>query len=38
MCENIRSVSTERLIERWGTLAPATTADVEDRLRILLQL
>lgn len=37
-CEDIRSVSTERLVERWGLLTPSTMALVEDRLRILLQL
>ena len=37
-CEDIRSVSTERLIERWGALSARTMAAVEDRLRVLLQL
>lgn len=37
-CENVRSVATERLIERWGSLSPPTMALVEDRLRILLDL
>ncbi len=37
-CEDIRSVSTARLIDCWGQLAPATMALVEDRLRILLGL
>ena len=36
--EDIRSVSTERLIKRWGEVSPATLAAVEDRLRILLEL
>ena len=37
-CEDIRSVSKERFVERWGAIAPATLALVEDRLRILLGL
>jgi mRNA interferase MazF len=37
-CEDIRSVSTERLVVRWRTLSARTMAAVEDRLRILLQL
>jgi mRNA interferase MazF len=38
LCEAIRSISTDRLIRRWGAVAPATLATVEDRLRILLRL
>ncbi len=38
MCENLRSVSKQRLIRRFGTLTPATMRAVEDRLRILLDL
>lgn len=37
-CEDIRSVSEERLSERWGEVSEAAMRDVEDRLRILLQL
>lgn len=37
-CEDLRSVSKERCVERWGALAPATLAQLEDRLRILLGL
>jgi mRNA interferase MazF len=37
-CEDIRSISMERLIEQWGMLSAATMAVVEDRLRILLRL
>lgn len=37
-CDAIRSVSIERLRERWGVVSPATLAAVEDRLRILLAL
>lgn len=37
-CEDIRSVSTERLIQRWGSLSAPRMAAIEDRLRILLGL
>lgn len=37
-CEDIRSVSTERLVDRWGILTTATMDAVADRLRVLLQL
>ncbi len=38
-CEDIRSVSKERLATRWGAVpSPDTMAAVEDRLRILLDL
>jgi len=36
--EDVRSISTERLIEYWGMLSAPTMAIVEDRLRILLRL
>jgi len=38
MCEAVRSVTTERLMRRWGSVEQATIAAVEDRLRILLEL
>ncbi len=38
MCEAVRSVSKERLISNWGTLSRAAMAEVEDRLRVLLDL
>ena len=38
LCEAIRSVSKERLISRWGMLSQEVMAEVEDRLRILLDL
>ena len=38
LCEAIRSISSDRLIQRWGAVAPPTLAKVEDRLRILLRL
>jgi len=37
-CEDIRSVSKERLVERLGRVSRNTLAAVEDRLRILLDL
>jgi len=38
MCEAVRSISTERLVRRWGIVEQTTIAAVEDRLRILLEL
>ncbi len=38
MCEAVRSVSKERLAQRWGTVSAATLDEVEDRLRILFDL
>ena len=37
-CEDIRSVSTERLISRLGSVSSNIMAEVEDRLYILLGL
>ncbi|WOB43436.1 type II toxin-antitoxin system PemK/MazF family toxin [Thermoleptolyngbya oregonensis NK1-22] len=37
-CEDIRSISVDRLEERWGMVLPETLAAVEDRLRILMGL
>lgn len=37
-CEDVRSVSTERLVTRWGLVMPPTLAAIEDRLRILMGL
>lgn len=37
-CEDIRSVAVERLARRWGAVSAATLAEVEDRVRILLEL
>ncbi len=38
LCEAVRSVSVDRLVERWGAVDRQTMAAVEDRLRILLRL
>ncbi len=38
LCEAVRSMSVERLVERWGEVDRQTMAAVEDRLRILLRL
>ncbi len=38
LCDHIRSVATERLVRRLGTVSTATLTQVEDRLRILLGL
>ncbi|MDO9534723.1 MAG: type II toxin-antitoxin system PemK/MazF family toxin [Bacillota bacterium] len=37
-CEDVRSLSLERLIERWGTVSSESLALVEDRLRMLIGL
>jgi mRNA interferase MazF len=37
-CEDIRSIAKERLLKRVGRISPKTFTDVEDRLRILLDL
>ena len=37
-CEDVRSVAKERLSQRLGTVSSATLLDVEDHLRILLDL
>jgi mRNA interferase MazF len=38
MCEAIRSVSKDRLMKRWGVMSEAVRQQIEDRLRILLDL
>ena len=37
-CEDIRSVSKERLLQRWEAVSTRTLETVEDRLRVLLDL
>ena len=37
-CEDVRSVSTERLLKRLGGVDAATLVVVEDKLRILMGL
>ena len=37
-CEDVRSISVERLEKRWGTVSPEILTLVEDRLRILMGL
>ena len=37
-CEDLRSASRDRLAKRLGAVGAATLAEVEDRLRILLEL
>ena len=37
-CEDVRSVAKERLVSRWGTVSSTTVEEVEDRMRILLDL
>lgn len=38
LCEAIRSISTDRLVAKWGAIHARTMAQVEDCLRILLRL
>ncbi|SIO66271.1 mRNA interferase MazF [Singulisphaera sp. GP187] len=38
MCEAVRSVSKERLTQRWGAVSGQTLAAVEERLRFLMGL
>lgn len=38
ICEAIRSISNDRLVERWGRLGGKSLARMEDVLRILLRL
>jgi mRNA interferase MazF len=37
-CEDVRSISTERLSQKWGVVSSTTMNEVEDRLRILFGL
>ena len=37
-CEDVRSISTARLLKRFGKVTPRTMDAVDDRLRILLGL
>lgn len=38
LCGQVRAISHDRLLRRWGDVVPATLAAVESTLRILLQL
>lgn len=38
MCEAVRSVSHDRMVQRWGAVSATTLDEVEDRLRILFDL
>ena len=38
LIDAIRSISKERLVERWGAVSPETMTEVEDRVRALLGL
>ena len=38
LCEAVRSISIERLLERWGPVSSTTMRRVEDALRILMRL
>lgn len=38
MCEHLRSISTDRLVARWGEAHEETLTEVADRLRMLLDV
>ncbi len=38
LCEAIRSISSERLVRRWGPVTDETMTRVEDILRVLIGL
>jgi mRNA interferase MazF len=38
MCEAIRTISKERLLEYWGKVSPSTIKEVDDRVKVLLAL
>lgn len=38
LCEAVRSISKDRLIDRWGSVPLPTMTEVEDRLRVLMGL
>lgn len=38
LVEQIHAADRGRLVERWGQLSPATMREIEDRLRIVLDL
>jgi mRNA interferase MazF len=38
LCEAVRSINKDRLVQRWGAVGPETMREIEDRLRILLGL
>lgn len=38
ICDQVRTVSVERLTKRFGTISPAVLAEVERRLKFLLDL
>ena len=37
-CEDVRSISVERLDKKWGIVSETTMSMIEERLRILLGL
>ena len=38
LCDQVRSVSRGRLLNRWGNVSPQTLEEINDRLRIVLNL
>jgi mRNA interferase MazF len=37
-CEDVRSISVERLLSRWGAVSGGVLDEIADRLRVLLEL
>jgi len=38
MCETVRSISKERLLQRWGVVSDETMEQIADYLRVLMEL
>jgi mRNA interferase MazF len=38
LCDAVRSISKDRLVKKWGTVSASVMKDIEDRMRILLEL
>jgi mRNA interferase MazF len=38
MCDQIRAISKRRLEKRWGSVSPPTLEQINDRLRVVLNL
>jgi mRNA interferase MazF len=38
LCDAVRSISKDRLVKKWGTVSASVIKDIDDRMRILLEL
>ena len=38
LCDAVRSISKDRLSKKWGAVSSSVLADIEDRMRILLEM